>query len=97
MLSYGAFVVVLEISRNVYEYERNKYCGCCYRITCCACVCFYCLSFVTAFYCELLIYTQECKFVVSIMTWIVTIPPQEPMARDSAAQTSDGKLMSVSP
>jgi len=36
---------------------------------------FYSLSFVTAFYCELLIYTQECKFVVLIMTWIVTVPP----------------------
>jgi len=29
-------------------------------------VCFHSLSFVTAFYCKLLIYTQECKFVVSI-------------------------------
>ena len=38
-------------------------------------VCFHSLSFVTAFYCKLLIYTQECKFVVSIMTWMVTVPP----------------------
>ena len=60
-------------------------------------VCFYSLSYVTAFYCELLIYTQECKFVVSIMTWKVILPPREPMVRNSAAQTSDGKLMSAGP
>jgi hypothetical protein len=78
-------------------YDRNKYCGCWIRITCCACVCFYCLSFVTAFYCELLIYTQECKFVVSIMTWIVTTPPREPMVWDLVAQTLDDKLMSADP
>jgi len=58
---------------------------------------FYSLCFVTAFYCELLIYTQECKFVVLIMTWMVTIPPQEPMVWDLAAQTSDGKLTSADP
>jgi len=60
-------------------------------------VCFYSLSYVTAFYCKLLIYTQECKFVVSIMTWMVTIPLREPMVRNSAAQTSDGKLMNAEP
>jgi len=48
-------------------------------------------------YFELLIYTHECKFVVSIMTWMVTIPPRELMVRDSAAQTSDGKLMCADP
>jgi len=78
-------------------YDRNKYCGCCYRTISSACICFYSLSFVTAFNCRLLIYTQECKFVVLIMTWMVTIPPQEPMVWDSAAQTSDGKLMRVDP
>jgi len=31
------------------------------------------------------------------MTWMVTIPPREPMVRDSAAQTSDGKLTSSGP
>jgi len=60
-------------------------------------VCFYSLSFVTASYCELLIQTQECKFVVSIITWTVTIPPLEPMVRDLAAQIFNGKLMSVDP
>ena len=29
------------------------------------------------------------------MTWMVTIPPREPMVWDSVAQTSDGKLMKV--
>ena len=56
-------------------------------------VCLYSLSYVTAFYCEL----QECKFVVSIMIWMVTIPPREPMVWNSAAQTSDGKLMNADP
>jgi hypothetical protein len=55
------------------------------------------LSFVTAFYCKRLIYTQECKPVVSIMTWMVTNPPRQSVARDSAAQISDGKLMSADP
>jgi len=31
------------------------------------------------------------------MTWMVTIPPQEPMVRDSEAQTLDGKLMCAGP
>jgi len=39
---------------------------------------------------ELLTYSQECKCVVSIMAWMATVPPREPMVRDSAAQTSDG-------
>jgi hypothetical protein len=90
MLGHGAFVVVLDLEMYT-TYDRNKYYECCYRITCCACVCFYSLSFVTLFYCE------ECKFVVSIMTWMVTIPAQEPVVRDSAAQTSNGKLMSADP
>jgi len=60
-------------------------------------VCFHSLSFVTAFYCKLLIRTQECKFVGSVMTWLVTIPLQEPMVQDSATQTSKGKLMSADP
>jgi len=34
---------------------------------------------------------------MSIMTWIVTIPPREPMVQDSAAKTSDGKLISTGP
>jgi len=96
MLSHGAFVVVLDLVMYT-TYDHNKYCGCCYRTTCYACVCFYSPSFVTAFYCELLIYTQECKFVVSVMTWMVTILPWEPMVWDSAAQTSDGKLMIAEP
>jgi len=54
------------------------------------------LSFVTVF-CELLIHTKERKFVVSIMIWIVIIPPRKLMVQDSAAQTSDGKLMSADP
>jgi len=29
------------------------------------------------------------------MTWMVTIPPREPMVRDSAVQTSENKLMSA--
>jgi len=60
-------------------------------------VCFHSLSFVTTFYCKLLIYTQECRFVVSIMTWLITIPLQEPMAQDSVTQTPNGKLMSANP
>jgi hypothetical protein len=42
-------------------------------------------------------YTQEYKFVVSIMTWMVTVLPQEPVVLDSAAQTSTGKLLSAGP
>jgi len=30
-------------------YDRKKYCDCCYRPICCACVCFYFIYFVTAF------------------------------------------------
>jgi hypothetical protein len=47
MLSHGAFVVIDLI---IYmTYDRNEYCDCCYGTTFCACVCFYSLSFVTAF------------------------------------------------
>jgi len=49
MLSHGAYVVVIDLAMFT-TYDRNKYCDCCYRTTCCACfVCFYSLSFVTAF------------------------------------------------
>jgi hypothetical protein len=41
-------------------------------------------------YCQLLIYTQQSTFVVSIMTWMVTIHPQELMVRDSAVQALGG-------
>ena len=46
---------------------------------------------------ELFIYKQDCKYVVWIMATIVTIYPREPMVRDSATQTSVGKLMSLGP
>jgi hypothetical protein len=49
------------------------------------------------FYCKLLIYTEECKFVVSIMNLMVIIPAREPMVWDLAAQSSDGKLTSSGP
>jgi len=31
------------------------------------------------------------------MTWIATVPPQESMVRESAAQSSDSKIMIASP
>jgi len=31
------------------------------------------------------------------MTWMVTIPPRQATMRDSAAKTSDSKLMSAGP
>jgi len=49
MLSHGTFVVVIDLVMYT-TYDRNKFCDCCYRTTCCACVCFFnSLSFVTAF------------------------------------------------
>jgi hypothetical protein len=43
MLSHGAFVMLDLVMYTTYD--CNKYCGCCYRITCCACVCLFLFSF----------------------------------------------------
>ena len=44
MLSHGAFVVVIDLVMYLTD-DHNKYCDCCYRTTCCACVCLFLFSF----------------------------------------------------
>jgi hypothetical protein len=40
MLSHGAFVVLIDLVIYM-TYYHNKYCDCCYRTACCACVCLF--------------------------------------------------------